>query len=89
MRILVLITFTLACSVSGAAEAEGLWMACHVKELCAGVAPGGGRILDCLRAHRADLSKECLDAIGSAVLNRPGKAQQESTAAPGADAQPK
>jgi hypothetical protein len=31
--------------------------------LCAGVTPGGGRILACLQNHAGDLSPECAQAI--------------------------
>jgi hypothetical protein len=33
--------------------------AADVQKLCAGVQPGGGRVLDCLKSHEADLSAAC------------------------------
>jgi Cysteine rich repeat len=50
--------------------------ACHedVQRLCAGVEPGGGRILACMRDHAADLSQTCRDAIDKARAAR--QAQQ-------------
>jgi hypothetical protein len=69
-------------ALSGAAEAENFRMACHVKDLCAGVEPGGGRILDCLRMHKDELSEKCLATIGLSILNRPGRGQPGSAATP-------
>jgi hypothetical protein len=50
--------------------------ACHedVQRLCAGVQPGGGRILACMREHAADLSQTCREAIDKARAAR--EAQQ-------------
>jgi hypothetical protein len=33
------------------------------RRLCAGVAPGGGRVLACLRSHQAELSPGCRGAL--------------------------
>lgn len=41
-----------------------------VKTLCAGVQPGGGRIRDCIREHRAQLSQECKMAIAERMSQR-------------------
>jgi hypothetical protein len=35
-----------------------------VKRMCAGVKPGGGRLLQCLHEHDADLSPVCREAVG-------------------------
>jgi hypothetical protein len=37
-----------------------------VERLCKDVPPGGGRIRQCLRAHRAELSDGCKTAIAEA-----------------------
>ncbi|PPD23529.1 MAG: hypothetical protein CTY30_02530 [Methylocystis sp.] len=31
--------------------------------LCSGVMPGGGRILACFQAHKAEVSPDCADAL--------------------------
>ena len=69
--------------------AQGVWPACHVRALCAGVQPGGGRIVDCLRAHKAQLSQACYVALGRAQLDlgRHG-GSQAANAAPAAGATP-
>ncbi|MGP0088872.1 MAG: cysteine rich repeat-containing protein [Xanthobacteraceae bacterium] len=71
MRILVIsigvITPTLAFAASP------LQGAClnDVKTLCASVQPGGGRMRDCMREHRAELSIACKAAIADRMLERP------------------
>lgn len=34
-----------------------------IERLCAGVQPGGGRILKCLKAHPKDMSVGCAQAL--------------------------
>jgi len=41
-----------------------------IKKLCAGVQPGGGRILQCMRSHQTEISTDCQTALANA------KAQQ-------------
>ncbi len=41
-----------------------------IKTICAGVQPGGGRIRDCIREHRAEFSQECKAAIADRMLAR-------------------
>jgi hypothetical protein len=36
-----------------------------VKKLCAGVQPGGGRIIDCLSKQKDKVSEACKKAMGS------------------------
>ena len=31
--------------------------------LCSGVMPGGGRVLACFQAHKAEVSPDCADAL--------------------------
>ena len=38
--------------------------------LCGSVQPGGGRIRDCMREHRAQLSNACKIAIADRMLER-------------------
>lgn len=59
-----------------AANAQAMRMACHVDTLCAGVESGGGRIMNCLRAHKTELSEKCLAAIGRSVMNWRSKGGQ-------------
>ena len=51
------------------AATGGLRIACKadLEKLCAGVQPGGGRIRDCMKAHRDQLSEGCKSAIASAM----------------------
>ena len=41
-----------------------------VKSLCGSVQPGGGRIRECMREHRAQLSSGCKLAIADRMLER-------------------
>jgi len=41
-----------------------------VKALCGSVQPGGGRIRDCMKEHRAQLSLTCKAAIADRMLER-------------------
>ena len=38
--------------------------AADAKRMCAKIKPGGGRLLQCLHQHEADLSPVCRDAVG-------------------------
>ena len=62
--------------LSGLASAEPgpLHEACRndLKALCGSVQPGGGRIRDCMREHRAQLSNACKLAIADRMLERVG-----------------
>ena len=54
------------------AEPGPLHEACRsdVKALCGSVQPGGGRIRDCMREHRGQLSNACKLAIADRMLER-------------------
>ena len=54
------------------AEPGPLHSACHadVQALCGSVQPGGGRIRDCMREHRTQLSAACKVAIADRMLER-------------------
>ena len=41
-----------------------------IQNLCAGVEPGGGRILACLKQHKAQVSDPCRQAVAKALLHR-------------------
>ena len=45
----------------------------EVQTLCAGVQPGGGRIRDCMKEHRAQLSVACKVAIADRMLEHAGR----------------
>jgi hypothetical protein len=45
----------------------------EVHTLCAGVQPGGGRIRDCMKEHRAQLSTACKVAIADRMLEHAGR----------------
>jgi len=82
MRLAVSVALLCGLAFTSSAEAQAFRMACHVNDLCPGVEPGGGRILDCLRMHKDELSEKCLAAIGLSFLNRPGRAQPGPGASP-------
>jgi hypothetical protein len=72
---LVIPTFALA-------EPGGLQGACKsdLQLLCAGVQPGGGRIRDCMKEHRTQLSANCKMAIADRMLERPSHAAANGSA---------
>jgi Cysteine rich repeat len=43
------------------------------KKLCPDVAPGGGRILMCLKEHKDEVSEACKQAVSKARQNAPDK----------------
>jgi hypothetical protein len=49
-----------------------------VKALCGSVQPGGGRIRDCMKEHRTELSTSCKAAIADRMLER-GRSQAAGT----------
>jgi hypothetical protein len=75
MRSTSVIALLFGLALSGAADAQMFAAPCHVNALCPGVARGGGRLMNCLRAHKAGLSQQCLAAIGRTVLNRRARGQ--------------
>lgn len=44
--------------------------ACNTASLCSGVQPGGGRIIQCLREHKSEVSTKCKIALGEFFLSR-------------------
>lgn len=36
-----------------------------ISRLCPGIAPGGGRLMKCVQANKAQLSKPCAEAIAA------------------------
>ena len=52
------------------AAAIGKLCAADIKQNCAGVSPGGGRIEACVKSHLSDLSEPCKDALTQAAADR-------------------
>ena len=54
------------------AQQGGIRGACmnDIKTLCGDVQPGGGRIRECFRAHRENLSAGCKVALAERMLQR-------------------
>ena len=48
--------------------------------LCASVQPGGGRLRDCMRKHRSQLSVACKLAIADRMLEREPRKQRAGSA---------
>lgn len=66
------IAFGVAFSTLTYAEPGSIRGVCmnDVKALCGSVQPGGGRIRDCIREHRTQLSNACKLAIADRMLER-------------------
>ncbi|MGJ0621525.1 MAG: hypothetical protein ACR65Z_12565 [Methylocystis sp.] len=68
---LSLLLIALCCFAAPALALPGNQIPDEVKEkckadyakLCSGVMPGGGRILACFQAHKAEVSPDCRDAL--------------------------
>jgi Cysteine rich repeat len=56
------------------------------QKLCAGVQPGGGRIVACLKEHKDELSDQCKQAAGVPINSNGGSAPGTTAAAPSAAA---
>jgi hypothetical protein len=84
--------FVLACAVIAAKAAwaddqsslAALRAACadDAQKLCAGVQPGGGRILTCLKEHKDSLSDRCKKAAGLAANPGSGSAAASPSTSP-------
>src|SRR5450631_4473784 len=75
MRTVSLIALLFGLALTGGAKAQVFMTPCHVDTLCAGVEKGGGRIVNCLRGHKGELSQQCYAALGHWVINQKGKGQ--------------
>jgi hypothetical protein len=56
------------------------------QKLCAGVQPGGGRIVACLKEHKDSLSERCKQAAGLAASPSSSSAPSASSASPASEA---
>jgi hypothetical protein len=85
------LVFTAALVAPGIASAQGggpVRAACQsdIRALCGAVQPGGGRIRDCMREHRTELSAACKIAIADRMLEHAG--QRQNAVAPGGTTAP-
>jgi hypothetical protein len=63
-RRFVIIPILLSLAAPTPVLARGPWNACQTRALCAGVQPGGGRMIKCLRDHESALTEACYIALG-------------------------
>jgi hypothetical protein len=87
----VSLALSLALAAGSALAHEGHGMgtgpcAEDAKKLCADVAPGGGAIMKCLKAHETEVSKECKEKVAAAKEHMREKAKSLHAAC-GADAE--
>lgn len=76
-HLLTVSTLVLTCSLTAHAADAGhapMKGACKqdVAKLCEGIKPGGGRIADCLKAHKDQVSDTCKAAIKQGHAHRKG-----------------
>jgi hypothetical protein len=69
MRMALIVAFLFAAATGDEAMAQIFREPCHTDTVCSGVQKGGGRIISCLKTHKADLSQECFAALGHFMLN--------------------
>jgi hypothetical protein len=50
-----------------------------IQSLCGSVQPGGGRLRDCMRQHRTELSAACKVAIADRMLERSAQRADQRT----------
>ncbi len=85
MRFPTMLVFAAAILAPSAALAQGgpVRAACQgdIQTLCGSLQPGGGRIRDCMREHRAELSATCKIAIADRMLER--REHRTNAGAPG------
>jgi hypothetical protein len=57
-----------ATSAAAGQGASALRSACaaDIEKLCPGIQPGGGRIVQCLKQHKTEVSDACKEAIAKA-----------------------
>jgi hypothetical protein len=75
----------LADTASTAGAKAHMRAACQadLAKLCPGVQPGGGRIMQCLKTHKDEISAPCKSAMAERISEkRAAKAGQSATPAP-------
>src|SRR5580692_1857520 len=94
MKSSTLLLFVCAAAAAQSARADNqtslaaIQAACagDAQKLCAGVQPGGGRIVACLKEHKDELSDQCKQAAGVPINSNGGSAPGATAAAPSAAA---
>lgn len=78
----------LAAQAGGQPSLDAMRNACadDARKLCAGVQPGGGRIVTCLKEHKDSLSDRCKQAAGLATNSGSSSAPSASSESPSAGA---
>src|SRR5260370_2998732 len=69
-------------SASGQSSDPRTACASDVQKLCAGVQPGGGRVLACLKQHKDEVSNVCKQAVLAAMGQSSGNAGPAPSSAP-------
>src|ERR1700730_4064996 len=90
MRRLTLLLFVCAATAAQSALADdqpslaAIRAACagDAQKLCAGVQPGGGRVVACLKEHKDSLSDRCKQAAGLPVNQGGGSAPAPASGSP-------
>src|SRR5450631_4000672 len=81
LTLVLIVCAALAAQSAQANDLAAIQAACadDAQKLCAGVQPGGGRIVACLKEHKDSLSDQCKQAAG--VPANPGSSAAPSAAA--------
>jgi hypothetical protein len=71
LRLLFMVLLAISASPTAVAQRASnpaVQAACRedVHRLCSGVQPGGGRIRQCMKEHRAEVSPGCVEAVRAA-----------------------
>lgn len=64
--ILSIFTASLICAAAPAKAVDNALLTyckADIERLCAGVAPGGGRLIKCLKGHKEEMSVGCAQAL--------------------------
>ena len=72
MKTSMVIAVAIGLALPTLAQAQGVGRMCHVRSICSGISPGGGRILSCLARHRGELSVSCKVALAERLVSRSG-----------------
>ncbi len=87
LLLVVCATATAAQSAQTGDQLAAIQAACadDAQKLCAGVQPGGGRIVACLKEHKDSLSDRCKKAAGLPANPTPSSAPGASSASPASE----